>query len=390
MTRSILREREAEESAAELRELLQANGLLADLPAELELTDAQFETVYRRAVTGAAVGVIEPRAPRSLPARYVLAACLALAVAIPVGARHRTTTEPAPIAEQISAPALGGFAPLTFTGGDLANVSTAPQAADEIVSVINAAVTSIPVARGEVQFIAKIESLRESGLEEDGQQFHQIGLRRVDTWIAPDGSGQISETTGSQVVDVSRGSELDATAIYGEEQCWQYPVGHFNSKIVARLPRDPAQLRLALIDYACGDVSAAGQSEQDRCMISAVPFFYNQYVIPGDLAAAFWATISESPELRSLGDTTDRLGRPAAAFAMLEGEDRDGASVLVLLVSPDTGRLIGTEEVDLYNQFLGITEPTVVTITLFVDAKHVAAIGDTTGTEPEPSALVTT
>lgn len=85
--------------------------------------------------------------------------------------------------------------------------------------------------------------------------------------------------------------------------------------------------------------------------------------MPQDLAGAFWDALAQQPSVRLLGPTTDRAGRDGTAVAVatptIPEDPSDDASVLVLIVSEETGQLLSTETLTLRSDLLGITSPTV-------------------------------
>jgi hypothetical protein len=91
----------------------------------------------------------------------------------------------------------------------------------------------------------------------------------------------------------------------------------------------------------------------------------NQWQVPGrEVRAAAVAVLRDTDGLAYHGTVTDRAGRPGIAVAATS--DNGGTRDLVIL-DPHTGELLAYEHTAIRDPGkLGITEPTVVTYTLYV------------------------
>lgn len=364
---------------AELREYMAEQNLTPPLPPRLELTQERAERVYQLATTSVAL-----RSQHSTrKAQYVLAACLAVALGIGLGVRFwpgglngsssGATPEP-------TSTVVAGIPPLRFEA-DLTNLAAAPSAEQALEAARRTAAAAGHIGDGDIQFVSMIEHFVEVEVNEQGiVSGFQIGLVRNEHWLEPDGAAIALETRGP-MVDISRVSELNfAGDIVGEtvesiipapstERLRQSGELPYTPWIIAELPRDPKQLRPALLQRGnCGNT--------DQCLAFSITALYRYYVIPDDLAAAMWATIADSPTLRDLGKTTDRLGRPVLAFAQEAYPDDPEDNFFVYLVSAETGRLIGWEEVAVNDRVHNIDEPTVIAFTIWVQSRFVENVGD--------------
>lgn len=79
-----------------------------------------------------------------------------------------------------------------------------------------------------------------------------------------------------------------------------------------------------------------------ECLTSQLINVQYTWVAPPKLTAALWSTLIGETEVSYLGETTDRLGRQAIGFAT---PTSDGHRKVVLYADPDTGALLGSEEV---------------------------------------------
>jgi len=392
----------AEAEICELQKLFQSQRLDYD-STNVAVPDGVAERVYQRVITADGAENFESDLPHRvlIPAndnarlpstrvpktRWVLAACLALALAIGLGLRLRTgdmqlasnTTTPIPTNTVVA-----GLSPLAFDA-DLTDLPSIPSAEDALAAARRIAEAAGQPGQGDVQFMSKIESIVETWPGEDGFVLDRIGAQLVESWLEPNGAMRIDNIQGP-LVDFAQSDQLDfAGPFTGGARTDLFPapthigLGHDEGLrtpwIIADLPRDPAELRNALLSRS----RATCQSElgADRCIYYAVTELFREYVIPNDLAAAMWAVLADTPIMHSLGETTDRLGRPALGFAVdaYPNDDRAG-NFFLLLISPETGQLIGWEEIAVNHQADDSSEPTVVGFTVWVEARFVENVGD--------------
>jgi hypothetical protein len=117
--------------------------------------------------------------------------------------------------------------------------------------------------------------------------------------------------------------------------------GTFDPGRAAALGSDTAKVRSVLLEHAACE-SDSGPAAT-ACLFREVTALSHQWVLPGTLTAALWEILAEQPDVRSLGKVEDRAGRPGVGFAI----DLAGPPHLrsILIVSRETGRLLGSEEV---------------------------------------------
>lgn len=120
----------------------------------------------------------------------------------------------------------------------------------------------------------------------------------------------------------------------------------------------------------------AGAGAIAACILEEIAWLYTTYLIPPEQASRIWELLAIESGVRTLGQTTDRLGRDVLAIAAPPQESGFGITTLVLLIDPTTGRMVGTETVTLATDYLDIDGPTV---TAFTDAHLVAEVGRTCG-----------
>jgi hypothetical protein len=267
--------------------------------------------------------------------------------------------------------------PLHYSLIQPAEIAKAGNAQEGLVTLALAAATSQPPdvsAGASVQYVASTAWLLEHSID-DAATSAAIQPTETRRWLASDGSARISQyRTAPLGTDGSLDPNLPSSSV-GSEASDDLPAGTFDATITQVLPRDPASLRVALLDLASGLDCTSGPESATVCLVNEIRTLYSQYVIQSDLAAALWTVLSDEPGMKYLGTTTDRLGRPAHGIALDESTS-DMTRVLVLLISPSDGQLIGTETVTLKDPALGITEAAVTGFVTYTAHVWVSAIGD--------------
>jgi len=401
-----MRTNNGEHEVAELRNLLNSHNLVAPILASEQLTAERTQQIYQVATSdryqkGASGSPFGDRAfegrsraryhssIRQSSIRFVLAACLVLGLAISFGYLYRNAGNVVVMASSEPTPTqtmLAGIPPLSFSLVGLNEVDAAPSAEQALDAARRIAAAAGQAGNGDIQFISHLDHL--IGIEvrpNNTSAISTVAITRSDFWISPDGAARIDETWGPEV-DVSQFSkldvfgQLDVTApIVGETTTTLIPAptairhtgeGVFTPWVIADLPRDPAKLRTALLQ-----LNRSCQLADDQCVIFTILMLNRQYVIPGDLAASMWQLLAEIPTVRDLGTTTDRIGRPALAFAhtLFPGESDEFE---ILLISPETGQLIGWEDVIVNDTRHNISEPTVVGFTIWLESRFVEKVGE--------------
>lgn len=194
-----------------------------------------------------------------------------------------------------------------------------------------------------------------------------------DVWIGPDGAALASERQGTALLP---DGTLDPNPAVNpiDEASDRVPPGTFDG-IPEALSRDPDRLRVQLLEGRepeCQRLDRAGS-----CLIEAIFIHATTYVLPADLNSAFWRMLADTPHVHMLGRTVDRMGRPAIAIAGLPAETSSMTTVDVLLLDPETGRILGHESVSLESSLIDIDGPSVTSFTTITDSRWVAEIGNT-------------
>lgn len=241
--------------------------------------------------------------------------------------------------------ASGPPAMLTYSGGDAANAGDAEPAAATLraAATIAAAQKARDATEGTIQHVVTYGWLGAFGDDKDA---NELIPTQTSKWLSADGSMRVTQ---QRMVAMRADGTLDPHPVGGTEATDEFPAGSFPADLAATVTRDPATVLDAL---AAGFVpGSAGCGSDTSCRLSTVQTLFESYVVPPDLAAAVWTALLDDEDLRSLGTTTDRLGRPALAIAMPATSTFTGT---VLLISTETGQMSGWEMITLDPSLLGV------------------------------------
>lgn len=343
--------KDADREVEAIRNLLRDRGLMTDHePAIADIGPAASMRLARDIQAG------DPGVARSRrPWFPVGAAAAALAVVALVLAIPLLRSEPTQAA---TAPRL-----LTYSLADPTSLAAAAPAANALAGAADVA-TKQPTeqAAGDVQYVASYGwSL---SIEYDGTTTaSSIYPTFTRSWLSADGSATVTQSRGASLGDGDHAVITgEAAGLGGTDKA---PVGTFDAGLIADLAqRDDQGLEEALVALASPAPCDQDARWHAECLVVAVEQLYERYVVPPDMAARLWRALADEPDLRDLGTTTDRLGRPASAVALAsDPADTVRSTVTVLLISPDTGELTGTETVTLVDTVIDVDQPTVTTFT---------------------------
>ncbi len=133
------------------------------------------------------------------------------------------------------------------------------------------------------------------------------------------------------------------------------------------LPTSSSQLTKRLApSRRCHSVAA--------CLADKVISLHQDWVVSSKLEATLWVALARTDEAEYLGTSSDRLGRPAAAFVTPSVTSGDQT---VLLLSPKTGRLLSAETVRVGNQRgseVAVKIPGVIRFVVFVSSERMPSL----------------
>lgn len=232
-----------------------------------------------------------------------------------------------------------------------------------------------PIRNGGIQFVSSLNWFLHVTVEDDGTTKAVVYPTARQTWLSP---------AGSFVGRDRKGAALDLNGQMSTTPSWSLPPesedilppGSVDSAVVTGLPRDADGLRAETIEQFAAMNCTSGPALQAWCLYLQTSGLHTVFVVPGDLTATLWRVLAEEPSVAHLGTVTDRLGREAAAIAFPPFPEVGYSRVQVLLIDPDSGALIGEEEITLLDPDLGIDEPTVTMFTAYLERSWVAEVPD--------------
>ncbi|MDR1426624.1 MAG: hypothetical protein LBJ08_02555 [Bifidobacteriaceae bacterium] len=174
----------------------------------------------------------------------------------------------------------------------------------------------------------------------------------ADKYFLPDGTVRLIERRG-EPLDPHKGL-VDADGTWVKIRDEAVPGRDQGAHYAQTLSTDPATLTGQLVTDRAGCPNLA------TCVANQIADLHYAYVIPARVRAAMWLALAETQGMSFLGQTNDRLGRPALAFAAPATQDRQ----LLLYADQETGALLGSEVILVRDsQELGIEAPAVMEFT---------------------------
>ena len=300
----------------------------------------------------------------------MIAAVAAVALVVALVAAEGSRAQPA---------AASTIPSLSYGVGDLAESSLdeLPDASATLRGLADAArETPEPVRTGTVQHVVAQEWLGETGPAPDGSgQATSVYPTVTERWLAADGSGLITQRRAAAVTYDGAINTEAGPSLAGELSSDAVLPGTFDD--VARLPEDPAALAADILGRSSAECSL--DDWKGYCLTEQVQTYFGSGVVPQDFTGAFWDMLAQQPTVRLLGPTTDRAGREGTAVAVeapkIPEDPSDDESVLVLIVSEETGQLLATETLTLRSDLLGVTSPTVTGFSAITLSEYTTEVG---------------
>lgn len=165
---------------------------------------------------------------------------------------------------------------------------------------------------------------------------------RRESWLHPDGSFTARESSGAPLRPDGRHDLKQPPRRLPSSSVHSYPAGSLNARAAIRLGNDPSHVRtLVLRDTECRSESPS--PTRASCIVGMVTSLADNHVIPPGTLAAFWRILADEPSVRSLGVVRDREGRPGVGISLIEPDTKQFRQILI--ISPRTGQLLGTETI---------------------------------------------
>jgi len=204
----------------------------------------------------------------------------------------------------------------------------------------------------------------------DGRPSSEVVPTETQRYVLPGGSVRVTTTTGSPLTgraaaalspSSGRAARAQGGAVSAAAGSPTGPLSH-----PSRLPLDPAKLRARLL----GDPRQCADRE-GACLSEAIQTLGQSNLLSPRLNAALLRTLIGAPDVRYVGSTLDRAGRPSEVFVV---DDPDHARQRLILFDADTGAYNGDETVLLKGgEDLGVETPAVIGFDVVVTREWVEA-----------------
>ncbi|MDO5494254.1 MAG: hypothetical protein Q4G64_00905 [bacterium] len=166
-----------------------------------------------------------------------------------------------------------------------------------------------------------------------GERSSSLEAVRVDRLLTPDGFARVIERRGQELDEDGR---LPRAALAREEAV-------VSDEMASGPPEGAEYPDLLLTDFAALAERIAPDCPGDaRCIGEALIALHSTYVVDPLLGAALWEVLGGTEGVVLLGETLDRLGRPAVA---LQVPGHDAEHVTVIFADLERGAFLGSESI---------------------------------------------
>jgi hypothetical protein len=162
-----------------------------------------------------------------------------------------------------------------------------------------------------------------------------VALTRVERYLLPDGSVRVIRREGLSLDSSGRLSDKNAviSPILSDETASGPVTG---PEYPRTLSIDPTILSNQIV------ADPADCASKAFCLAVAVAELQSSYVLDPALTGALWEALGQKDGVEILGETRDRLNRPAIAIRV---PDRASDRAIIIFAAPDTGIFLGDETV---------------------------------------------
>ncbi|MBO0981127.1 hypothetical protein [Microbacterium sp. SD291] len=215
--------------------------------------------------------------------------------------------------------------------------------AGSVADILEAAHTDLSVAAGPAEPIRSVRSATWA-FHFDGDTADSVVVPELTTvsW-EPDLSGRLTIVAGEAYdpadAAANAGAEVTSTGVVTTDLLIK--AGEFGTPVVD-LPGDSRDEILAAL-------TAFGLPEEPTAydVVSSATAILEQWTLTNAQEQQLLAILSEAKGAQPLGAGTDRLGRAVSGLRVLSPDD---AAADVLLISEDTGRIVGIERTSLVDE----------------------------------------
>ncbi|MCW2747769.1 MAG: hypothetical protein JWP10_911 [Nocardioidaceae bacterium] len=108
------------------------------------------------------------------------------------------------------------------------------------------------------------------------------------------------------------------------------------------------------------------------CLYFSVRDLYSNYVVSPKLASALWTMLAHEENFSLLGNVKDRAGRDGVGISIIQKSTL--TERFILIISPETGKLLGDEEVLIKKTpKFDLEAPAIMSFTAYLDSSFTAA-----------------
>lgn len=305
----------------------------------------------------------EPEAPnrRSRIAVFALGAVAATAAivlgVIPLVSKSTAEADTPPI--------------LSFEFASAKNIAYAPgeDATAELRRLSKVAANApAPLGSGTTQHIVTDNWFQSS--ESDEGKISTVLIPKINvSSLRSDGSIRVVERTGAPLSPDGRGlpkrGAWDKRPKAGDDT---QPAGTLDAQFADNLPPHLTGLMAAMLKAeACKSTSRG--TTRTNCLFQQINTLYTTYVVSPRLASSIWELLSTEAGVRLLGKVEDRAGRSGIGVSLIAKDEPDVRYVLI--ISPTTGQLLGTEDILIKTTAHSDVEaPAISTFTAILDSRY--------------------
>lgn len=192
-----------------------------------------------------------------------------------------------------------------------------------------------------------------------------------ESWLRADGSRVFREFSGKPLAPDGRQRDVKVS-VGGKAVIERLPNSGKGADFVDLLGDDPAQVRANLLkSRECPAKSGPVAAE---CLMSEIGSLTAEHVVSGRMFAMFWQVLADEPSIRDLGSAEDRVHRPGVGISMISPTAPQFRRVLI--ISPRSGRLLGSEEVLIKSdKALDLHAPAIYSFTAITQSRRTASTG---------------
>jgi hypothetical protein len=256
--------------------------------------------------------------------------------------------------------------------------ASGPAATDVLRQLASRAAQRQAEGTGDVSFL-EYQAWGLSTAVSHGQGHSNITPMLVAQWTTPTGDiYQANATTATEAVDPTTSVREPSPAPTALNDARARQIGKTQLFDLGRLSTDPTTLARQLVDDPFPSGQPASIVSPDLARLDNLLYLYRQQALPPSLQSAIWQALATVPGGVDLGTVTDRLGRVGVAIAF---DGQHGRPLrYVLIADPNTGMLLGDEEIATTKvgtgsiDPLGVRIPAVLDYHAYVAAGHVPSI----------------